>query len=283
MSGLPSVGPIGLKDVNIELENPPTAIISLNNAQVRELLAKPSGNVSLSMAYGKVNFFTFSISVNTTNANLRNLALSAGWNGTRPLVCVIPSGVIISGNTQGNSTAAMTIDGTFPSGVTLVNNGSIRGRGGNGGAAGFGGGGVGSVGARGGRALMVTVSASVQNNGTIGGGGGGGGGGRGRTVEATWPQKGTTSYYGGGGGGGRSSLTNSGGGSSGSGGTAGGAGTLSAAGSGGSPNGGAGGLLGANGTVGGNSGAAGGPAGQAVNGNTNITWLTFGTRLGTIV
>jgi hypothetical protein len=235
-----------------------------------------SGGISLSDFYGTSALFAFNITTNATNANLRTLAVAAGWNGSSAVACTINSGVIISGNTAGNSTAAMTIDGSFPAGVTLVNNGQIRGRGGDGadGVVNS----TGSTGGRGGRALTATVAASIDNQGNIwAGGGGGGSGGTNKDIRS------------GGGGGGRSSNVNSSGGI-GPGNSA-GNGTLSAAGSGSgggdlAGNGGNGGDVGAAGAAGtnyaGTSGGAGGAGGQAVNGNSNITWINTGSRLGAI-
>lgn len=50
---LPSSGIISLNAVNTELGKLPTSQISLNDSDVRGLLAKPSGQISLSDAYGK--------------------------------------------------------------------------------------------------------------------------------------------------------------------------------------------------------------------------------------
>jgi hypothetical protein len=114
--------------------------------------------------------FEFAIAANQTDANLRTLAVAAGWDQSKEVIATINSGVFVSGTVQANSTAALTIDGSWPGGVTLVNNGSIVGRGGNGGNAG-------AAGSAGGRALLVSVAVTIENNGTIAGGGGGGGGG----------------------------------------------------------------------------------------------------------
>jgi len=239
-----------------------------------------SGAISLSNFYGTSALFAFNITTNTTNANLRTLALAAGWDGSTAVVCTINSGVIISGNTAGNSTAAMTITGSFPAGVTLVNNGHIRGRGGNGGSGGTAANAPGGAGGRGGRALTATVAVSIDNQGNIWAGGGGGGGGAG-----------DKSINNGGGGGGRSSNINSAGGAGSGLGQNGSPGTISSAGAGGAAgdlggSGGAGGDAGAAGSVGTVNGAvapaAGGAAGQAVNGNSNITWINTGSRLGVI-
>ena len=308
-----SSGPISLggtattgglnQSINVELGYSGTAQISLNDAAVRTLLGKASGAISLNDAYGKANQFAFTISSNQTNANLRTLAVNAGWNQTSKVVATISGGVYISSNSTG--TPALTVNGSFPGGVELVNNGFIVGMGGAGGT-GSGSQGGGSAGSSGGLSLSVSVAASINNAGTIAGGGGGGGGGEGAGANGPY---GTEYAGGGGGGGGRSSAAaNSSGGAAGgrSGGfnnaSAGGSGTVSSAGGGGTGSfdssnrwGGNGGSGGGWGTAGSNGGSrvygssnslggpySGGSAGGAVSGNSNITWLATGTRLGGI-
>jgi hypothetical protein len=265
----------------------------LNDAAVRTLLGKASGAISLSDAYGKSNQFAFTISSNQTNANLRTLAVNAGWNQSTKVVATISSGNYIRSNSTG--TPALTVNGSFPGGVDLVNNGFIVGMGGKGGNGA--GGGFVQAGSVGGLALSVSSAISITNNGTIAGGGGGGGGGF---------------YYdggkdrfgaGGGGGGGRSSAaSNSAGGTAGSGSNGlpaaqnGQAGTVNAAGAGGGGGENNGGFFGGSGGNGGNwgssgasggstkdgSGGGGGGGGGAVTGNSNITYIATGTRLGAI-
>jgi hypothetical protein len=284
---LPSSGPISLSDVNVELGLSATAQISLNDTAVRNLFGKASGAIAMSDGYGKANEFAFSIVSNQTNANLRTLAVNAGWNQTSRVVCTINSGIFISSNSTG--TPALTVNGSFPNGVELINDGNIVGMGGNGGNGGFGSS-AGQAGATAGLALSVAVGLSLRNNATIAGGGGGGGGAGGRRSFNTFT--GTFENFGGGGGGGGrtgASGNTSGGASGGAGGTAGGAGTVSSGGAGGTGNGigpaGNGGNWGANGGSGANStgaGGAGGGAGGAITGNSNITYLATGTRLGAI-
>lgn len=295
---LPASGAISLGAVNTELGVSATAARSLNDSTTRALFGVASGGISLSNGYGKANQFSFTISSNQTNANLRTLAVNAGWNQSSKVVATINGGVYISSNSTG--TPALTVNGSFPGGVELVNNGIIVGRGGNGGA------GAtadpysytdGSPGASGGLALAVSVPLSLNNANTIAGGGGGGGGGGMAVFDLGC---GYLLLGGGGGGGGRSSAAaNSSGGAAGGGGStppgAGGTGTVSSAGSGGnglnaygrsSGAGGSGGGWGSSGSTGTGgsttSGGSGGTGGGAITGNGNITWVTTGTRLGGI-
>lgn len=304
---LPSSGPISMAQVNMELGRSSTQAVSLNESAVRTLLGRGSGQITLSDAYGSARLV---IASNQTNLDLRTFALNAGWNGAGMLLVEINSGVFVGSNSTG--VPALTISGSFPKGVRLINNGFIVGMGGAGGQGGSlidGGGFVtgisGQPGANGGIALSASTAVSIINNSVIAGGGGGGGGGA-RDVDGSG--KVSASAYGGGGGGGRSSQFNSAGGLRGADyiqgantpGTAGNAGTSSspgAGGAGGSTQGisrwlsaGAGGNGGDWGSGGASGQAspwapdfgAGGSAGAAVSGNGNITWLATGSRYGAI-
>ena len=307
---LPASGAISLNQVNVELGNAGTASINMNSAAVRGLFGVASGAISMSDGYGKSNEFSFSITSNQTNANLRTLAVNAGWDQSIAVVATINSGVRMTSNTVG--TPGLTINGAWPGGIELVNNGTIVGRGGNGGNGGNGGTANnstydstnGSAGSAGGLALTISVPVSIRNNGTIAGGGGGGGGGGGYAINVgSSKDENWFKYGGGGGGGGQSSSTNSSGGAGGPSnylsGSAGGTGTFSAAGNygaggtggttfGQSTRGGAGGGWGSAGGPGSRYftgtnaklGGAGGAAGAATSGQANVTWLATGTRLG---
>lgn len=303
---LPVSGAISFNNINVELGVAGTTQASLGQTTYRNLAGVASGAISMSNFYGKANQFAFTISTNQTNANLRSLAVSAGWNQASKVVATINSGVIISSNSTG--TPALTINGSFPGGVELVNNGTVVGMGGNGGTGGGGSGYSGTAGASGGTALSVSVATTVTNNGTLAGGGGGGGGGQ-SNVYNFGGKVGNAYMTGGGGGGGRSSnASNSSGGSGGSGastgavgpqavGGTGGVGTYSAAGSGGAygyyngsiraGSGGSGGAWGSSGSTGGNSGISpylgpysGGSGGAAASSGGLITWAATGTRYG---
>jgi len=290
---LPISGPISFNSINVELGVAGATQASLNQATYRTLAGVPSGVISLSNFYGKANEFTFSITSNQTNANLRTLAIAAGWNQTTKLVATINSGIYVSSNSTG--TAALTVNGSFPNGVQLVNNGLIIGMGGAGGTGQGGTTGTtgGSAGLAGGGALLVSSALSITNNGTVGGGGGGGGGG---FIEVyTIIESGSFTAGGGGGGGGRSSAAaNSAGGgitAANTNGAVGQAGTVSSAGAGGA-GGTAEGVSAYSGATGGAWGSSGdslsnrfapGAGGYAVSGNSNVTWVATGTRLGSLI
>lgn len=297
-----STGPISLggsattaglnQSVNIELGRSATATINMNESAVRTLAGVPSGAISMSNFYGKANQFNLTFSSNQANVDLRASAVSGGWNQSSAVVATINSGVTIFSNSTGSP--ALTISGSFPGGVTLVNNGTVLGRGG-GGANGAPAGdtSIPSTAGSGGLALSVSTAVSINNgSGRIAGGGGGGGGGRSGLYTAG---KGAPEFRGAGGGGG-GGIGNGPGGANGtnSSGTAtpGTAGTLTTNGTGGSPGSyaGAGGNGGSWGSAGSNGGAsawygpggAGGAAGAAITGNSNITWIATGTRNGGI-
>jgi len=248
----------------------------------------------------------FNLTLSTaTDVNVRTAALGAGWNGFARLIVTIPAGQIISASTT--SIPACTVSGSFPAGVTLINNGTIVGRGGNGGAGGY------SLstavnppvqaaveGSAGGVGLFVSSAVSVDNSGgaIYGGGGGGGGGGAGTRSGSSYSGQG-------GGGGGGAGVSSGGAGGPFIGGftTAGAngiAGTISAAGGGGTGgtqfdgnsrggNGGAGGALGTAGSTGTNGaltpnpGKVGGAAGAYISGNSNVTWISLGVVAGGVV
>lgn len=238
--------------------------------------------------------FAFDIVNNQTNLDLRNFALNSGWDGTSALSVTINSGVVI-GSTS--TSAALTISGSYPGGVELINNGTIAGKGGNGAVGpvnpfatsnenfrgGGGGGGAGSnvglgairggvngtatSGGAGGPANDATGPGPSASSSNAGANGFAGGLGLSATSAVTITNNGTIAGGGGGGGSGRSFFIFIGGGLVGVRGEAGGAGgSLGAAGASGAET----------------SGGAGGAAGAAISGNSNITYLATGTRLGAI-
>ena len=305
---LPASGAISFNNINVELGVSGTTQASLNQASYRNLAGVASGAISMSNFYGKSSAFSLTISSNQTNANLRTLAIAAGWNGSSTLNVTINSVVFVYSTST--ATPARTVNGSFPGGVTLVNGGTIQGQGGAGAR-----GGICSLtsgysttqptlsaapaGSAGGLALAVSSAITITNNGRIAGGGGGGGGG-----TARYNNDGKGNFTGASGGGGGGALGGNGGAAgAGGGGTAGNgvAGTQTTAGAGGARGvnpangwfggaGGAGGSYAANGTSGVTvasgtaytNGSSGGAGGGAITGNSNITWLATGTRNGSI-
>lgn len=128
-----------------------------------------SGRIAISNFYGAARqYFITDSNIYSTPQSLRSVALSKGWNGSDTLVYTISTATGFSSNQTG--AAALTVDGPFPNGVTIINNGVIVGMGGRGADqlnAGF----------PGGPALNVQTPVTITNNGAIAGGGGGGGAG----------------------------------------------------------------------------------------------------------
>lgn len=288
-----SSGAVSISDINVELGRAANTTASLGDSDIRGLLERGSGNIGLGHAYGKSNVFDYIMSSSSTNVNARSAAIAAGWNGTSALTFTINSGVEASSTTP--STAAFTVDGSFPNGITVTNNGYITGRGGKGARGGT----SPAASQAGGTALACSSAVTFYNNGEIRGGGGGGGSGNGQGLNGTtWP---------GGGGGGGAGYGSAGGiggsatGGNGSGAGGGGNGSRTGGGGGGSGaqslgslrggNGGSGGGNGSSGSGGGNGGGGGYGAGggqspsgggNAVTGNGNISWSSTGTRVGGI-
>jgi len=302
-------GPVSLggatagQSINLENAQPATSLVTLNDTPVRSLagVTTPASTIIMPTDFwGKSNVFAFTLAAGT-DVNLRTQALAAGWPGSGAVQATINPGTTIQASST--SAYALTINGSWPGGVTLINNGEVKGRGGNGGNGGNSpapGNTPGIAGLIGGPALLVSSAATINNaSGAIrGGGGGGGGGGAARRAVRN-----LTNAAGGGGGGGIGVATGGTGGTasggiSGSPGSPGGAGLISSLGAGGAggsnPGGNYGGAGGNGGSYGsaGNPGAAGaapfpggsvsggnvgGGAGTAVNGYSLVTWISTGT------
>ena len=296
LNGTCTGGSSARNQIGAEVSKTAGTALCMNNSCLRTLSGTSSGtSISFSTFYGKSNSFTYTVSSNQTNFCMRAGAVSAGWNGSSKLNVTINSGVIISANSTG--VFAMTIQGSYPNGVTVKNNGTVVGMGGagGGGACHYNSGCLPPVsGSAAGTALKISSAVTICNASGIIAGGGGGGGGSNFACSGTCcsPQIG-----GSGGGGGRSSyVANSAGGAYGRGcrgfgpsGHAGNPGTYSAAGTGGSyytGTGGTGGTWGAAGASGSSTyagaGAAGGAGGKATCGASLVTWTATGTRYGSI-
>ena len=307
---LPTSGPLSLNQIHIEAGGTSGTTASLNDADIRGLIGKASGaTMSFSEWYGASgrNTVNLIISANTNNYNIKSAAVASGnyvFNAT-DVILTINSGVTVGSTSTG--TYALDTGSAWGSSdtITIVNNGTVKGRGGNGGA---GGSSVyntsnvnlntsdpGAAGSVGGPAFLAQTTCTFTNNGSVYGGGGGGGGAGGWTgVEG----KTATPTCSGGGGGGGGAGVNAGSGAAGgtatgatsnNPGAAGSAGTATAGGGGGVSGftgtglnyGGTGGGLGSNGGVGATpslggtgftngAGGAGGLAGYYVFGTLGV-------------
>lgn len=240
-----------------------------------QLYGKPgipsSGKITFADFYGKANTFTLNITTSVASPDIHQLALTAGWSGTSPLIVNFNCPYVNSLRLDGSK--------TFPAGLTL----NI--------ASGCWIGGVINSGA----AMYIRVPVTVNNAGTIAGGGGKGGGGG---VGFAYYGSTTVTAYGGSGGNGQgfantSSLTISppASGAAGEyksatvvGGTCWAKGGTGAVGGPWGQQGGVGGYSSYGGvTTGGSAstGDTGNSAGNYVNGISYVTWSATGTRLGT--
>jgi hypothetical protein len=167
---LPASGAISMSQVRTELGA--SGAISLGQASVRALAGVASGTIRMSNLYGKANAFNATISSHQADLNLRIWALANGWNGSTAATITVASGVHIYSTSTAN--AGLVIDGSWPAGVTLINNGYISGFGGKAtvNTANITGGYAGNPG---GNAISLGVNCSITNNSYIGGGGGSGG------------------------------------------------------------------------------------------------------------
>ena len=157
-------GQITLKEIATEFED--TAPSTLKEFYSAASGVPDSGEITLKDFYGKSNAFPLTLpSGNVANANIRSLAVAAGWDESTLLSVTINSGTTLYSTST--SSGGAILSGSFPSGVKILNNGAITGRGG-------------SANANGGPALQITTTDSVTViNGAgafIAGGGGGGGG-----------------------------------------------------------------------------------------------------------
>jgi len=256
-----------------------------------------SGQISFDNFHGAVRTYNVTISSDTADYNLMTALQNAGANISGTFrVNVTINAIVYSTSTGSPGFNTGPLSGGA---VYITNNSYIVGKGGAGGTGALGGNGQrGTNGANGGLAFWAQTTTYFTNNGVIGGGGGGGGGGAGGDYDSPNPT-GSEGYGGGGGGGAGFGLGGPvrppGSPDFYAGQTAGGNGTYNSAGGGGSGGsyggygndrfgwwGGAGGALGSSGQNGGGLGQPAGSGGAAVAGNGNITWITTGTRYGSI-
>jgi hypothetical protein len=310
-------GTITLKNVADEFDNSAPYSMSefyRGGAEVPEATENAnvptSGAISLGDFYGATKRIAINYTISSSTdagIDLKAIADANGYSaGITDVYLTIESGVYVGSPSDGES-YAITADG-FTTGdiVNIENNGYILGAGGNGGTGGVCCASQAPSGNAGGRGIYTTVTTNITNFGTIAGGGGGGGGG-----GACKSHGGTLTGCGASGGGAGAGYRHGSGGAGTSGingtGTTGGSGGFTSAGSGGpityafggqqsgsySGAAGDGGSLGSSGTNGqvsivnyydwvAQDGGTGGAAGYYLVGNSNVTWVATGTRLGQV-
>tara|TARA_R110000822_G_scaffold34121_1_gene97261 strand:- start:65 stop:994 length:930 start_codon:yes stop_codon:yes gene_type:complete len=306
---LPASGQLSISDIATEFDDTQPNSMS-EYYRGGSLVPNSSGNsaVPTSGAIAISNFYNaanrsqvaFTIAVDTQDYDLFTEvnASPAYAAGTSDITLTINATV------GGTSTYALTVSNAFTAGdtISIINNGTVIGKGGAGGA---GGNGAqvrittpGSPGLAGLNALQVAYPTTITNNGILAGGGGGSGGGGGAAGGSGF---GSGAAGGGGGGGGAGDTAGSGGagGTANNQGTNGGGGnpgSITAGGAGGAGgnysgtvggNGGVGAGPGANGNIGTNgspgaSGGAGGDRGFYLVGTDYVTFAVTGTRLGSV-
>jgi len=225
---LPASGAISLSDFNTELGITAGTAISMSDADVRALLDLASGaEASFSGYYGASSIvdIALTIAANTNNYNIFSSKGGTYSAGKSNITLTINSGVTVGSTSTG--TYALETGTGWATGdtITIVNNGTVKGRGGDGGAGStvnannnsnigpdsYPNGGNGNAGGNAFRAQFVTT---FTNNGSVYGGGGGGGGGGGFQFAS-----GKSAFIAGGGGGGGGAGVNAGSGGAGGGAT----------------------------------------------------------------
>ena len=177
---LQTSGPISLDDIHVEAGGTTGTTCTIQDADIRELVgAQSASTISFNEFLGASAPFSFSISNSIGNSvnkmNVATYLTSQGWDGVGAATLTIPSNVFVWSDST--AIAGMTISGSFPNGLTVVNSGKIIGKGGDGGDNSNIGGGS-ANGGNGGPAIKVTSSSTIQitnNNGAFIAGGGGGG------------------------------------------------------------------------------------------------------------
>ena len=222
---LPASGQITLDQIHVEAGGTSTTEVTINDVDVRALIGASSGQANLSFSdfYGASATVTINITItgNTNNYNIFNSKGGSYVAGKTTVNLTINSGVTVGSTSTG--TYALDTGSGWASGdvINIVNNGTVKGRGGNGGA---GGNAVfnstaqnGANGGTGGPAFRAQFACTFTNNGSVYGGGGGGGGGFGSWGTITIIKSTSSTAVGGGGGGGGAGVN---GGTGGAGGTA---------------------------------------------------------------
>ena len=132
---LPSSGAISMSNVDVELGLSSTATITLNDAAVRNLFGKSSGQISMSDGWGKSAIVYITINIPNTSKNY-NIFSNRGGSyvaGKSVVTAVVGAGYTVGSTSTG--TYALDTGSGWSSGdiLNITNNGYIAGMGGAGG------------------------------------------------------------------------------------------------------------------------------------------------------
>jgi hypothetical protein len=136
---LPTSGPISLNEIHIEAGGTSGTTASINDADIRALIGKAAGvTMSFSEWYGASAAVTINLTIgaNTNNYNIQNSRGGTYVAGVTTVNLTINSGVTVGSTSTG--TYALETGSGWASGdvINIINNGTVKGRGGNGGAGG---------------------------------------------------------------------------------------------------------------------------------------------------
>ena len=224
---LPTSGTITLDEIHVEAGGTTNTTATINDTDIRALIGKAASvTMSFDEWYGASASVTINLTIgaNTNNYNIQNSRGGTYVAGVTTVNLTINSGVTVGSTSTG--TYALETGSSWASGdvINIINNGTVKGRGGNGGN---GGSAVydssvtaGTDGGVGGNAFRAQFATTFTNNGSVYGGGGGGGGGGSQYSFLELKASSISSAFAGAGGGGGAGVN---GGTGGTGGTASGA------------------------------------------------------------
>lgn len=136
---LPTSGTITLDEIHVEAGGTTNTTATINDADIRALIGKAAGvTMSFDEWYGASAAVTINLTIgaNTNNYNIQNSRGGTYVAGITTVNLTINSGVTVGSTSTG--TYALETGSSWASGdvINIINNGTVKGRGGNGGNGG---------------------------------------------------------------------------------------------------------------------------------------------------